>query len=134
MFSKDSSFQVTLRSVPEALRVAIQQLSLDQPGVLVAFIEDVLEEGTASMAAIGGGTTAVLGMGGTADIDIVPIAISSSAPSSSLPLTPPVPPTPLLSSSSSVAVVSSSKATAKTHAVAERDENGEEGVSEGTRS
>ena len=99
---------MTLRSVPKALRVAIQQRSLDQPGVLVAFIEDVLEEGTASMAAIGGGTTAVLGMGGTTDIDIVPIAISSS-----LPLPPPVPPTPLLSSSSSVAGVSSSKATEK---------------------
>ena len=46
MFTKDSSFQVTLRSVPETVRVAIREHSLDQPGVLVAFIEDVLEDGT----------------------------------------------------------------------------------------
>ena len=69
MFSKDSSFQVKIHSVTEAMRVALQQRSLDQPGVLVASIEDVLEEGTASMAAIGAGTTAVLGVGGTTDID-----------------------------------------------------------------
>ena len=42
MFSKDTSFQHALDSVLDDVRLAIKERSLDQPGVLVAFIEDVL--------------------------------------------------------------------------------------------
>ena len=47
MFSKDASFQIALDSAPEELRAAFKDRSLDQPGVLVAYIEDVLSEGLA---------------------------------------------------------------------------------------
>ena len=45
MFSKDASFQVSRRSVPEPFLDAIKARSLDQPGVLVAKIDGVLEDG-----------------------------------------------------------------------------------------
>ena len=51
MFSKDNSFQVTLRN-------AIRERSPDQPGVLVAHIEGVLEDCTADT------------YGGTVDISV----------------------------------------------------------------
>ena len=41
---KDTSFQVVLGSVPTELPAAVSARGLDQPGVLVAFVEDVLED------------------------------------------------------------------------------------------
>ena len=59
MFSKDASFQIALDSAPEELRAAFKDRSLDQPGVLVAYIEDVLAEGF--VTGIGTAATAVFG-------------------------------------------------------------------------
>ena len=44
MFSKDVSHQVALTGAREELRVALLARGLDQPGVLVAFVEDMLAE------------------------------------------------------------------------------------------
>ena len=66
--------------VPEALRVALLARGLDQPGVLVAFVEDILEECA---------TTAPLGTGIAVNTPpiVVPISIVlSSSASSSAPL------------------------------------------------
>ena len=46
MFSEDTAFQHALSSVPSQLLTAIKGSALDQPGVLVAYIEGVLEDGT----------------------------------------------------------------------------------------
>ena len=46
MFSKDTSYQVALSSVPAALRSALRERSLDQLGILVAHMEGVQEDGT----------------------------------------------------------------------------------------
>ena len=97
MFSKDASFQTALDSAPEELRAAFKDRSLDQPGMLVAYIEDVLCEGfgTTAAAAVFGTSIAI------ADID----PISSSGFSSALPLSlPPAPFSPLVDESSSSSV------------------------------
>ena len=81
MFSKDASFQIALDSAPEELRAAFKDRGLDQPGVLVAYLEDVLAEGFGT-----GIGTAVFGTCiAIADID----PISSSGFSSALPLSLP---------------------------------------------
>ena len=46
MFSKDTAFQHALSSVPSQLLTAIKGSALDQRGVLVAYIDGVLEGGT----------------------------------------------------------------------------------------
>ena len=93
MFSKDTPFQHALTGVPGALRMALKERSLDQPGVLVAFIQDVLEDGMAASSVVDTGIPTI-SIGG---IDsIVPLSSPSSssllhaAPSASPPLLPPV--------------------------------------------
>ena len=103
MFSKDASFQIARDSVPEELRAAFKDRCLDQPGVLVAYIEDVLCEGFGT--GIGTAAAAVFGTCiAIADID----PISSSGFSSALPLSLPLPPSspfsPLVAESSSSSV------------------------------
>ena len=78
MFSKDTPFAHVLAGVPAALRMALKERSLDQPGVLVAFIQDVLEEGTATDSIVDTGITT-----------IDPIVAISSSSSSSLSLAVP---------------------------------------------
>ena len=46
IFSKDTAFQHALSTVPSQLLTAIKGSALDQPGVLVAYMEGVLEDGT----------------------------------------------------------------------------------------
>ena len=100
MFSKDASFQIALDSAPEELRASFKDQSLDQPGVLVAYIEDVLCEGFGT--GIGTAAAAVFGTS-IAIADIVPI--SSSGFSSTLPLSlSPAPFSPLVDESSSSSV------------------------------
>ena len=69
MFSKDTAFRVSLGAMPEPLRNALRERSLDLPGVLVAYVEGVQEEGMAGGAFWG---TSVGGMD-----PIVPIAVSA---------------------------------------------------------
>ena len=68
MFSKDLSYQVALAGAPEALRVALLARGLDQPGVVVTFVQDILAEGT---------STAVLGTGIAATIPPIVIPLLS---------------------------------------------------------
>ena len=72
MFSKDTLFQVSLSSVPGEHRGPIKARSLDQPGILVAFTEDVLEDGDTTR--IYGGTTLLGTFTGGAGTCSIPIA------------------------------------------------------------
>ena len=77
-FSKDTAFQHALSSVPSQLLTAIKGSALDQPGVLVACIESVLEDGTE------GGDTMRSGIPAAIATDIVSMVCISSPSSSSL--------------------------------------------------
>ena len=76
MFSKDTSFQNALASVPGELRTAMSSQGHDQPGVLVAYVEDIMAEGT-------GGTGDTL-LGISTVVLIFPIATSLPSSSSGL--------------------------------------------------
>ena len=91
MFSKDTPFEHVLAGVPAALRMALKERSLDQPGVLVASIQDVLEEGMAAGIFVDTGISTI-SIGG-----IDPINSISSPSSSSLSHTVPSTSSPLLS-------------------------------------
>ena len=83
MLSKDTPFQHVLAGVPAALRMALKERSLDQPGVLVAFIQDVLEDGMTAGNFVDSGIPTI-SIGG-----IDPIITISSPSSSSLSHTVP---------------------------------------------
>lgn len=74
MFSKDSSFQAALASSPGKLREACASRGFDQPGVLAAYVEDVLAD-MEQQATVTPGTMGILSM-----------AIATPSSSSSLPL------------------------------------------------
>ena len=80
MFSKDTAFQHALSTVPSQLLTAINGSALDQPGVLVAHIEGVLEDGTE------GGDITGTGIPTATAADIVSMVSISSPSSSSLSL------------------------------------------------
>ena len=93
MFSKDTPFEHVLAGVPAALRMALKERSLDQPGVLVAFIQDVLEEGMAAGIFVDTGIPTISVVGSDPINSFSPPSSSSlshTVPSTSSPLLPPV--------------------------------------------
>ena len=78
MFSKDTAFQHALSSVPSQLLTAIKGSALDQRGVLVAYIDGFLEDGTDGSDITGTGIPTAIAT------DIVSVVPISSPASSSL--------------------------------------------------
>ena len=91
MLSKDTPLQHVLAGVPAALRMALKERSLDQPGVLVAFIQDVLEDGMTAGNFVDSGIPTI-SIGGIDPIITISSPSSSSlshtVPSTSPPLSP----------------------------------------------